>query len=484
MIDRPRRDQGAVLPLVLVFVVTLSLVIAGTARYTATNLRYSQVVKERSSASASAEAALRYAIQRVRSNAVTTCDSGPVTIAPTHDAVADPILADADAIDITCTRLDGGQATLSDWAAVVTGVGISGSSTDLLITENGDHAATGRIFVSSLRQSDFRINIEDVEFAGNMFYDGSSDDCTTIDRYVESSSSYDDDIVLTTGAFVCWPQTWDEIVDEPPIGTLPAVSATSPPWSMVGTCRVFDPGWYVDLDLLAGGHNYFRSGEYVFEDVDIDTATSTGTPETVITGGFPADASFANRLVTSGPCDGVQADDGLTGPHGVTWYLGGTSRLEIRKHATIELLPMLHSDGTREHAVSIHVLGAGSVLPETLADGVEVIDDSDEVAWPHNHALFQGQIWSPTQAVDLEDSLGDPNGQITSGVVAAQLLSASTFDPVGALGPDRTAADHELLLTASATVDGVTATVRAVVEHRPGATVGDRVAVRSFRFVD
>ena len=489
-------DRGTILPLVLVFVIVLGLVLASTARYTATNLRYSTVVEERVSASASAEAALRYAIQRVEANAVTTCDSGPVTIAATHDPGVDPILTDADSIDITCSRLDGGRATLSDWAAVITADGI-GSANDLEIEEHSsppvvEHAATGRIFLSSLRQSDLRINIDPVAFHGNLFYDGSGDDCATIDRY-NGPGSYDDDIRMSSGSFVCWPQTWDQVVEPPPLANLPADVPGSPAWRMVGSCRVFEPGWYHDLELLVGGDNYFRSGAYVFDDVEIDTSydpsTFTSADGTTILAGYGDDQSFDTRMPTGSSCAAAQAEDALDGPaplntgtNGVTWYLGGNSTLKISRDTTLEMIPMLIDDAeSRRHAVSLHVLEVGSPLPSTLADGVKVVDVGTGTA---NRALFQGQIWAPYQPVDLYDLTGDANGQITSGIVAARVLVDSTTDSMGALGPDRTHADHQLLLSAVATVDGVTVEARAVVEHRPSATVGDRVAVRSLRIID
>lgn len=487
------RDHGTILPLVLVFVVVLGLVLASTARYTATNLRYSAVVEERASASASAEAALRHAIQRVGANAVATCDGGPVTIAPTYDPVADPILADADTIDITCTRLDTGQATLSDWAAVITADGIGGAN-DLEINAPAtiEQAATGRIFMQSLRQSDLRINYDDVVFNGNLFYDGSGDDCATIDRYNESSSSWDDDIVMGSGSFVCWPQTWDQVVDEPPTANLPAHVPGNPAWTMVGSCRVFEPGWYHELELNVGGDNYFRSGAYVFEDVLIDTSydpvTMTTAWGTTILAGYGDDTTFDTRLATGTSCEAAQALDALDGPaplntgtNGVTWYLGGSSKLLINRDTTIEMIPMTIDDGLRRHAVSVHVLGSGSVWPSTLGSGVDVIEEGSGSS---NRALFQGQIWAPTQPIDLYELTGDASGQITSGVVVAQVLVDSTSGSMGALGPDRTQADHELLLSATATVDGVTVEARAVVEHRPGAAAGSRVAVRSIRIID
>ena len=121
-------DRGTVLPLVLVFVVALGLVIAGTTRYAGTNLRYSTVVRDRTAANAAAEAELRYAIERVRTNSVTTCDNGPVRIVPTHtDTVNGATSA------VTCDRLDGGQSTMAGWAAVATGIGLGPEGSGPLI---------------------------------------------------------------------------------------------------------------------------------------------------------------------------------------------------------------------------------------------------------------------------------------------------------------------------------------------------------------
>jgi len=480
-------DRGAVLPLVLLFVLVLGLVLAGLARYTTTNLRYSAVVQDRSAAAAAAEAGVRYAIQRVDANAVTTCNSGPVAIVPTHDVALAPVLAEADAIEIDCSRLDTGGTTLSAWAAVVTGEGVSG--TDFEVEDRGHHAATGRIFLPSLRQIDFRINSDDVEFAGNLFYDGSADGCATIERYDKSSATWDDDIVLTnSGQFVCWPQAWDDVVDPPPIDPRvsdPALPTPSPSgtdfqfWGSTTPCRVFEPGRYTSLDLALGGYNYFRSGVYVFDGASIDTGPTSGT---VVLGGYPRDERFQNRLITGTPCAPAQALDGnqtVPADHGVTWYFRGGSEFWIRQSATVELLPMLHDDGVRQHAVSIQVV-------DDVAGGTIDVDPSG----PRNSALIQGQIWSPDGRVDLRTLDGDGEGQVTSGVVAAQLLADSTsvhgtvLDGAGSLGPDRTIADHELLLSATATVDGVTVEARAVVEHRPAATAGNRVAVRSIRIID
>lgn len=192
---------------------------------------------------------------------------------------------------------------------------------------------------------------------------------------------------------------------------------------------------------------------------------------------------FANRLITAGPCLAAQAADGLApGPspsgvseHGVTWYFTGSAELTVQTHTSIELIPKLHLHGPVERAVSIHVIGT------TTGDAITPV-----YLGQHNHLVVHGLIWAPYRTVDLRDFEPDfgATGQLTSGVVAAQLFVDSTNFSSAALGPNRTQADHELLLSATATVDGVTMEARAVVEHRPNAAHGDRVAVRSIRITD
>ena len=454
----PTDDRGTVLPLVLVFVVVLSFIAAGISRYAGVTLRYSTVVADRTAAAASAEAGLRFAIDRVGTNSVTSCENGPVRIAPTHSE------ADNGAVTtIACSRLDAGPATSAGWAAVVTGDGIG--SDQLEIDDFGPNVATGRVFVSSPRDDDLDVNGSgSVRFGGDVFYDGSSDDCGIIEQY--GGSSYD--AYTIDGALVCWPQTWEEVVDEPRIDPAVRSLLIDPPSRMVDDCRVFEPGRYQNLTLNRGGDNYFRSGSYLFEDLVIVTADS-GSPETFILAGSPHDARFQPRLPASaGRCEVARAADAVDGgPEGVTWYFGGSSRIILRYGTTLEMLPMVHTDPTdptgTARAVSVHVLGPGSVLPESLGDGDQVIDAQNNGSFPYNDVLIQGQIWSPTQAIDLEDAKGDTNGQITSGVVASQLLVESTTGSVGSLGPDATPVDQRLELTSVATVHGISVEARAVV---------------------
>lgn len=477
------RDRGAVLPMVMLAVVLLSVIVIGTARYAAANLRYGTVVRDRVVATAAAEAGARYGIDRARNNSLTTCDSGPVELVPTATEPIHP----RGGLTITCTRLDAGQPTLAGWAAVVTGEGI-GSTTDLLV-ESASLApsrdiSTGRIMIDTPLQADLQINSEDAFFDGDLFYDGSGDGCATIYEYEADDDvpyDFDDDIEFHEGSFVCWPQRWSDVAVEPPIAALPAYSPSPPAWTTVGSCRVFEPGYYTSLDLQGGADNYFRSGVYLFDDVVI-TTDNGGFGTTTILAGYPHDVTHQNDLVVGGGCDAAQAADGLDGGvAGVTWYLGGASRIETPTNPDVELLPMLHSDGVREHAVSIHVLGASSVLPSTLTGSDFVIDPA---GGGPDRVQIRGQIWAPLQSVDLRFLQANPGGFVTSGVVAARIRFDSTTDTGGWLGTDRTPVEHELLITSIAEFEGQEVEVQAVIRHRPNAPLGARVAVESLDVVD
>ncbi len=59
------RDQGTILPLVLVMTVVLSAVVVSLASYVSAGLRYSNVVEDRADRLAAADGGLRYGIERL-----------------------------------------------------------------------------------------------------------------------------------------------------------------------------------------------------------------------------------------------------------------------------------------------------------------------------------------------------------------------------------------------------------------------------------
>ena len=69
----------------------------------------------------------------------------------------------------------------------------------------------------------------------------------------------------------CINRTWQQLFGAGPtissnVATMQAnIAAWNPPYTVNGSCRVFSPGYYTSLNL--GASNYFRSGEYVFDNI-------------------------------------------------------------------------------------------------------------------------------------------------------------------------------------------------------------------------
>ena len=148
------------------------------------------------------------------------------------------------------------------------------------------------------------INIEPVEFDGNLFYDGSGDGCATIDRYNGRRRARTTTSVLSSGQFVCWPQPWDDVVDEPPPARhLPADLDPATPASdrVTESCRVFEPG----------GTRSWTSRSAATTTSGRASTSSTPSPSTLvrrpvhrahagthILAGYPPDDRFETRLIT------------------------------------------------------------------------------------------------------------------------------------------------------------------------------------------
>ena len=71
--DSNRRDQGSILPMVLVMTVVLSAVVVSLASYVSAGLRFSTVVEDRADRLAAADGGLRYGIERLALQSYAGC---------------------------------------------------------------------------------------------------------------------------------------------------------------------------------------------------------------------------------------------------------------------------------------------------------------------------------------------------------------------------------------------------------------------------
>lgn len=487
-----RRDRGVVLPLVLTVTVVLGLVVVTTARYVSTDLRYASVVEDRTDARATAEGGVEYAVEQLRRGSL-CLGTFPQLPAPTNGA----------SLELSCAPVGSSLAGVDDWAVVITGESVA-SGDHLRVTEGGDKEIGGRMFMTDPSQMNITGGSPSPGAGGlalnegDLFYDGTADDCATIYTANDGSppllpTELDERFFLTPdpatilpGQIVCLPDDgWTNVTDEPtidlPLNTVDQteLDPSTPDYFEDNAygCRIFEPGIYTaPIDWAAS--NYFRSGNYFFDSVALQIPAGSD-----VTVGYPANARYV-EVLSDDAGDPICQEARLNDPDqdGATWYLGGTSYIELRNQTRLEMLPRAHvnSEGF-DRFVSIHVLSSGPDASTLVGDESIVYVSPGSTA----EAVFQGRVWAPYQRIDFENVSGGANGQLLGGVVVASLYGDSNPSTDGfKIQADTSPAEYRLRVDSTATKDDVSVTVRAIVEQRLDATdPAERAAINSLRVV-
>lgn len=401
-----RRDQGTVLPLVLVITIALGGVVLAIATYSTTSLRYARVAEERSDRLSAADAGMRYALDQIKLKARGCVWDDAIHTLPGvatdfNDAFA----------EVECQRITSGLDDIDMYAAVMTGQGLpaSGSDSFLLSSQGGSNAKVlgGPVYMQridtaafnfSSASTDAGVDIED----GPLLYFEAPDPDPTISCVPEKPSvvvaraagklTFTPDLIFGPE---CVDEQWWEKFTSPeipadltalperdgslaitpsvPFGTVTtallnsweSLLATSPAGGYVditgsGNCRVFFPGRYTTTPSTANIGAYFMSGEYV---MDLPSSNAKlQARQGVITAGVPNPRVFvgtepvANERANTPACNGIQnldpanADPEVLG--GATFYLAGSSFIEVETQGSLEI----HGRRQGDRFVSVQTL--------------------------------------------------------------------------------------------------------------------------------
>src|SRR6056297_836298 len=155
------RDEGAVLPLVLVMTVVIAAVVIGLANWAVTSLAFGRVAEDRSDRLSAADAGMRYAIDQLKLR-----NAG--CILDTQEAVLPGVQADFNdaTAAVTCERITSGFEGIAAYAAVMTGAGIP-SGQAILTSQSGSNEKVlgGPVYMSRVGSNSFDldppVNIKD-----------------------------------------------------------------------------------------------------------------------------------------------------------------------------------------------------------------------------------------------------------------------------------------------------------------------------------
>lgn len=475
--SQPASDRGSVLPIVLVATVVFTMIVAGVAGLVTTGLRYGNVVEERADRLAAADGGLRYGIERLR-NMEDLCSTGAgdgggfTTIFP-------PRINDADTA-VTCRRIGADIADIQGWGAVITGSNVP--SGQPLFTLQGAGTSTneektfrGPVYIADPSRLDFnaKLIIED----GDLWY--TKDSCDTPYAIPEMGSGYLEFLPSFLRGPSCNEKTWSELfkapsAQVPPSGAL-SVPAGYDDVSFPG-CRVFSPGKYVGT-LPLSSDNYFKSGDYYFEDVPFEIKNQT------VTFGFPSGSGDTQKVDAPACAAARDYDQNMSGQRGgATIWFGGTTHIFLDTGGELEIFRRQQT----EAYVSVWALELNGVgfKPSTysykMSTSIGYILETK--SGNTNDAAIHGLFWAPHSKLSLGNVTNAAVGQLIGGVAIGQLdAQASASADAFSIGVEGTPIEATFLLESTAMKEGQSTTIRAVVQFRPDSR---EMAINSWRVAD
>jgi Tfp pilus assembly protein PilX len=503
------RDNGMILPLVLVVGVVLAIVVVAMATYVTTTIRYGGIVEASAERLAAANAAMDNAledIQRGTSFCTTTDAAGGATgyTYPMTDTV------NGITPSINCHSTSGDLNVTDSYAVMLTGAG--GQTGPLLtVTNGGDKTFTGRVYmahepnVASTISLGTSLKIE----GGDLFY-STTGACPGGPIDLEDNSAHK----ITFGpagaghTTRCLPSSiappWQG--KKPPLPDVTSTAlfptrASALPAPQVdpnghGSCYVWEPGHYTGAmpTLPNNSYHYFKSGDYYFDGIGTWSLNKAfvlfGWPGG--TGPSIGDNKDINDDATAtaenNPCNYFWATNGLDDRTGAAIYMGGSSNLRIDGTASLEVSGRLHGPGGALCAtvtggcfnVALQVLDNTDVgTPSTLLGNNTVVSTD---AGNKKQLALEGFVWAPNTGLEFSLISNASAAVLSGGAVLSELsagASASANNFTIGVGTQPATYGFELTSTATTPGNAGTTIVRTVLDYRSD----DELAVISRRVV-
>jgi hypothetical protein len=475
-----RRDDGLILPLVLVIVVILGAVIVAVATYASSTLRYGQVVESSADRLAATQGAVDNALEALDRSAslcalTTLANAGyeydllqPTSAVPTINGLNPRV---------RCRTLGGAITGVEDFALVLTADPGTGSRDGAIL--NIDGSATprkvidGPVFMALRpRQSDTvslgaPLTIQN----GDLWYGRPT--CPATDVSVPMFPTGVDNLLITPQGYgircVATPD-WQTLFQAArPSESAVSSLADAPLPSVDGSgCTVFSPGRYTTAPALAD-YNYFQSGDYYFENIGEWTIEGSyalfGWPGS--TG--PSIPGQGNDTIAKNSCVGAWESD--ADQSGATVYLGGDSHITVNSNGALEI----SGRDQGGQLVGLQALEAAG-LPSTI-QGDRPLGPSGPItrlveinSGEHKQLSIQALVWAPYGSFEFDNVSNEAVAALTGGAVVSEIFlqapaSATNF----VVTNGHTAADRRLEITATAvSPNGGTTKVQAIVLYRDG----------------
>ena len=462
-----RRDDGSILPLVLVMTVVLATAVVALASYVSAGLRYTSVVEDRADRLAAADGGLRYGIERLSLQSYAGCFT---SLGNTGYKIPFPAVVNESQVTVTCSKVNSGFGDIQGWAVIVTGQGVPNGQWTLH-SQGGagkQKLLGGPVYVANPSKIDFQapVEIED----GDLWYSDTTANCDNVENAPPGVPNNLTFKPILRG-MLCLDKPWDQLYTAPPV-TVPTGLAATPTIDGSG-CTVWLPGKYIGAAFPAlGSDNYFKSGNYYFEDVDFNV------DKTIVAGWASLPLYGDQQFVPSPKCaNAIGADASSGSAPGATFYLGGSSKIHIDK-GKLEILRRRQGNSV----VSIQALDTNGVGYKASSLGYDNDILSSKSGSPNQDMVIHGLAWAPKAQLTFGNVTNVADGQLLGGAAFARIdlqssASASNFVIRIESGP----IPVSVILDAKATKNGHSTTMRAIVQISDD---GIDTAINSWRVLD
>ncbi len=200
-------------------------------------------------------------------------------------------------------------------------------------------------------------------------------------------------------------------------------------------------------------------------------------------GGFPSGSGDTEK-VNAPACTNALIYDQMTSGErgGAPLFLGGSTKFMIDTGGQLEIFRRQQNE-TYTSIVAVQSNGVG-FIPSTNS-----FKTSTSIPWlietksgNTNDLAVHGLVWAPYAKLSLGNITNATMGQLIGGLVIGQLeTQASNSASEFAIGIESNPIETRLLLESTATKDGQSTSIRAIVQYRPDSR---ELAINSWRVSD
>ena len=461
----PRRDRGAILPVVLVIVFVLGAVVVAVATYATTTLRQGQVVEESADRLAAADGAMDNALEAIDRG------SSPCTITGLGSSGGSgytyPLGDTVNGIEptINCVAVGGDVNAVDAFAIILTGDG--GQTGPLLnITNGGNSPQAQKIFEGPVYMAktprdsapgdtmDFSatLTIKD----GDLWYSNATCPATNVDLPSQLS------IVPAGYTTKCLTDDWFTLFGsrrppEPAVLSLP-VQVSTPPTPNGAGCYVWPAGRYSSPPQLSNqSYNYFESGDYYFAGIGTWSIGNAFVMMGNRNNKGPGIPGYKNNdTLATNPCNSAWTNEPDQGGSAV--YMGGSSKISLDQNSAFEISGRVHSGFT----VGLQALETGGVASTITGDDRIVLANSGS----NKQLSINGLVWAPYAGFEFDLIANDAVAALTGGAVVAELVAGASAQANNfVIRVDTQPSEINFVITATA-VNGGTTRVRTLITYR------------------